>query len=147
MAEVRFVDEPSTLKKMRLGSGRLLILRSPTEDNAYLKIDQETFFKNLIANTTVYEKAMMAVGQLHKGYQTRIKGLPDSINPSTPPKSFCEAITSEDAPEWMDALNKEYMGFKQRGVFELVRLEKGMKLMGMTTRFDCKKQQDHQWRI
>jgi hypothetical protein len=30
------------------------------------------------------------------------------------------------------------MGFKQRGVFELVRLEKGMKLMGMTTRFDYK---------
>ena len=47
-------------------------------------------------------------------------------------------MTREDAPEWMEALNKEYMGFKQRGVFELVPLQKGMKLMGMTTRFDYK---------
>jgi hypothetical protein len=36
------------------------------------------------------------------------------------------------------ALNKEYMGFKQRGVFKLVPLQKGMKLMGMTTRWEYK---------
>ena len=69
----------SKFKKMHMGSGRILILRSPTDENAYLRIDQETFFKNLLVNTTVYEKAMMAVGPHHKGYQTRIKGLPDSI--------------------------------------------------------------------
>jgi hypothetical protein len=79
----------------------------------------------------------MAVGPFHKGHQTRIKG-PDSIDPTMPPRSFREAMTREDAPEWAEALNKEYMGFKQRGVFELVRLEEGMKLMGMTTGFDYK---------
>jgi hypothetical protein len=51
----------STFKKMHMGSGRILILRSPTDDNAYLKINQDTFFKNLLTNTTVYEKARMAV--------------------------------------------------------------------------------------
>ena len=40
----------------------------------------------------------------------------------------------EDAQEWAEALNKEYMGFKQRGVFKLVPLQKEVKLMGMTTR-------------
>ena len=33
---------------------------------------------------------------------------------------------------------KEYLGFKNREVFEMVRLEKGMQLMGMTTRMDYK---------
>jgi hypothetical protein len=103
-----------------------------------LWIDQETFFKNLLTNETVYEKARMAVGPFPKGFQTRIKGLPDSIDTTKPPRSYREAMTREDAREWAEALNKEYMGFKQRGVFELVRLEKGMKLMGMTTRFDYK---------
>jgi hypothetical protein len=37
-----------------------------------------------------------------------------------------------------EALNKGYMGFKRREGFELVRLEKEMKLMGMTARFDYK---------
>jgi hypothetical protein len=128
----------STFKKMHMGSGRILILRSPTDQNAFLKIDQETFFKNLMANTTVHEKARLAVGPFHNGFQTRIKGLPDSIDTTKPPRSYREAMTREDAREWAEALNKEYMGFKQRGVFELVRLEKGMKLMGMTTRFDYK---------
>ena len=128
----------STFTKVQMGSGRMLILRSPTDRNAFLTIDQETFFKNLLVNTTVHEKAMMAMGPCHNGHQTRIKGLPDSIDPTKPPRSFREAMMREDAPEWAEALNKEYMGFKQRGVFELVRLEKGMKLMGMTTRFDYK---------
>ncbi len=44
----------------------------------------------------------------------------------------------EDAQEWAEALNKEYMGFKQRSVFKLVPTQKGMKLMGMTTRWEYK---------
>jgi hypothetical protein len=67
----------ATFKKVDMGSGRQLILQSPTDSNAYLKIDQETFFKNLLATTTVHEKAMLVVGPL----QTRIKGLPVSARP------------------------------------------------------------------
>ena len=43
-----------------------------------------------------------------------------------------------DAQERAEANNKEYMGIKQRGVFETVRMEKGMKIMGMTTRTEYK---------
>ena len=39
-----------------------------------------------------------------------------------------------DAQEWAEAYDKEYMSIKQRGVFETVRMEKGMKIMGMTPR-------------
>jgi uncharacterized glyoxalase superfamily protein PhnB len=43
-----------------------------------------------------------------------------------------------DAQEWAEAYDKEYMGIKQRCVFETVRMEKGMKIMGMTTRTEYK---------
>jgi hypothetical protein len=138
-APIRWLEyDPSlplaTFKKVDMGSGRQLILQSPTDSNAYLKIDQETFFKNLLATTTVHEKAMLVVGPL----QTRIKGLPDHIDASRPPKNFRDAMQREDSQEWAEALDKEYMGFKQRGVFELVPLQKGTKLMGMTTRWEYK---------
>jgi hypothetical protein len=69
---------------------------------------------------------------------TKVKGLPNSINPDKPPKSYKEAMSREDSAEWAEAYNKEYMGLKQRNVFEVVRIEKGMKLMGMTTRNEYK---------
>jgi hypothetical protein len=53
-----------------------------------------------------------------------IEGLSDSIHPTIvtkPPTRFCEVTTSENAPKWAEAINKDYMGFKQRGVFGFVR--------------------------
>ena len=88
-----------------------------------------------MATTTVHQKAMTAVGPASL---TKVKGLPDTIDPTRPPKSFRDAMQREDAQEWAEALNKEYMGFKQRGVFKLVPIQKGMKLMGMTTRWEYK---------
>ncbi len=47
-------------------------------------------------------------------------------------------MSREDRAEWAEEYNKEYMGLKQRNVFELVWIEKGMKLMGITTRNEYK---------
>ena len=38
-----------TFKKVDMGSARHLILQSPSDPNTYLKVDQETFFTNLLA--------------------------------------------------------------------------------------------------
>jgi hypothetical protein len=38
-------------KRVNMGLNRHLILQSPTEPNAHLKIDQETFFTKLLATT------------------------------------------------------------------------------------------------
>ncbi len=40
-------------------------------------------------------------------------------------------MSPEDSAEWAEEYKKEYMGLKQRNVFEVVQTEKGMKLMGM----------------
>jgi hypothetical protein len=69
---------------------------------------------------------------------TKVKGLLNSINPNNPLKSYKEAMSREDSAEWAEAYNKEYMGLKQRNVVQVVRIEKGMKLMGMTTRNEYK---------
>jgi hypothetical protein len=142
-APIRWLDyNPSlpmgTFKRVDMGSDSHLILQSSTDPNACLKIDQETFFKIVLATTTVHEKATVVVGPLDKGRQTKIKGLPDYIDASKPPKNFQDAMLWADCQEWAEALNKEYMGFKQRGVFELVPLQKVIKLMGMTTRCEYK---------
>ena len=77
-----------TFKKVDMGSDRHLILQSPSDPNAYLKVDQETFFRNLLATTAVHDKAMMVASPLGSASQTRVKGLPDSIDSSKPPKNL-----------------------------------------------------------
>ncbi len=134
-----------TFKRVSMGSDRHLILQLPTEPNAFLSIDQETFFTNRMTTTTLHQKAMMAVGPASL---TKVKGLPDTIDPTRPPpklprcygagKCTRDAMELENVQEWAEALNKESMGFKQRCVFKLVPIQKGMKLMGMTTRWAYK---------
>ena len=124
--------------KVHVGSGSDIILRSPVDENAYLKIDRSEYFKNLLATTSMHEKARMISASPCETPTTKVKGLPNSINPDKPPKSYKDAMSREDSAEWAEAYNKEYMGLKQRNVFEVVRIEKGMKLMGMTTRNEYK---------
>jgi hypothetical protein len=61
-----------TFKRVNIGSDSHLILQLPTKPNAYLNIDQATFFANLMATTSVHQKAMMAVEPLTL---TRVNGL------------------------------------------------------------------------
>jgi hypothetical protein len=124
--------------KVHMGSGTDMVLWSPVDENAYLKIDRDQYFKNLLSTTTMLEKARMASGPLCAAPDSKMKGLPDYIDPTKPPKSYKDAMSRPDAAEWAEAYDKEYMGIKQRGVFEVVRIEKGMKLMGMTTRNEYK---------
>ena len=60
---------------------------------------------------------------------TKVKGLPDSVDAQS---RYKEAMSRPDAAEWAESYNKEYMGIKQHGVFEVVSIEKGMKLNGHT---------------
>ncbi len=68
----------------------------------------------------------------------KVKGLPDSIGPLKPPRNYWHAMLLQDAQEWAEAYDKEYKGIKQHSVFQTVRMEKGMKIMGMTTSTEYK---------
>ena len=61
--------------KVHMGSDQNLVLRSPTEDNTFLKIDRETYFQNLLATTNLHQKERMVVTTCEE-----VQGLPDSID-------------------------------------------------------------------
>jgi hypothetical protein len=92
------------------------------DENAYLKIDRSEYLKNLRTITSMHEKARMISASPCETPATKVKGLPNSINPDKPPKSYKDAMSREDSAEWAEAYNKEYMGLKQRNVFEVVRI-------------------------
>ena len=70
---------------VHMGYDKILILKSNVEDNAFLRIGREDYFKNLLATTNCYEKARMAGVPREVLQDTKVKGLPDSIYPTKPP--------------------------------------------------------------
>ncbi len=85
-----------------------------------MRIDREDYFKNLLATTNCYEKARMAGVPREVLQDTKVGGLPDSINPTKPLTIYWHAISLLDSQEWAEAYDKEYMGIKQHGVLETV---------------------------
>ena len=112
--------------KLHMGSDKTLILKSNVEENTFLGIGREDHFKNLLATTNCCEKARMVGVPREMLQDTKVKGLPDSIDPMKPPRNYRHAISLPDAQEWAEAYDKEYMGIKQRCVFETFRMEKGI---------------------
>jgi hypothetical protein len=96
--------------KVHMESGSDIILRSQVNKNAYLKIDHAEFFKNLLAIISMHEKARMVYSSHDEMPTTKLKILPNSINPYKPPKSYKEAMSREDSAEWP-------VGLKQKNVF------------------------------
>ena len=70
-----------------MGSVQNLVLRSPTEDNTFLKISKDAYFKNLLQTSSIREKARSTSVIKNDMSTTKVKGLPDSIDPNRPPKN------------------------------------------------------------
>ncbi len=63
------------------------------------------------------------------GVPSRVKGLPDSIDPNKPPRNYRDAMQREELQVWAEAYNKEYQGFIKQGCLEIARPEKGAKVL------------------
>ena len=64
-----------------------------------------------------------------------LKGLDPRINPDRPPRNFGDAMKALDKQAWAAAYNSEYLGFKQREVFKLVKPAPGVRIHDTLTRF------------
>ncbi len=95
--------------KVHMGSDKILILKSNVEKNAFLLIGRKDYFKNLLATTNCSEKAQMVRVPREMLQDTKAKGLPD-IDPSKPPRNYRHVMLLQDAQEWAEAYDKEYMG-------------------------------------
>ena len=67
-----------------------------------------------------------------------LKGLDPRINPDKPPRNFKAAMAALDNQAWAAAYNAEYIGFKERGVFKVVKPEPGVKILDTLTRLEYK---------
>ncbi len=47
---------------------------------------------------------------------TKVKGLPDYIDPSKPQRDYRHAMSLQDAQEWAEAYDKVYMGLTLKAV-------------------------------
>ncbi len=68
------------------------------------------------------------------GVPSRVKGLPDSIDPNKPPRNYRDVMQQEDQQEWAEAYDNEYQGFIEPGTLKLARPVKGAKVLDTTTR-------------
>ena len=67
-----------------------------------------------------------------------LKGLDLKINPDKPPRNFRDAMKALDKQAWAAAYNSEYLGFKQREVFKIVKPEPGARIHDTLTRLEYK---------
>ncbi len=56
-----------------------------------------------------------------------LKGLDPRLNPDKPPRNFKAVMAAIHNQAWAAAYNKEYIGFKEQGVFKVVKPEQGEK--------------------
>ena len=68
----------------------------------------------------------------------RMIGLPNTIDPTKPPKNFKDASSRSDAKEWREAYFKEYQGMMDRGAVKAVKPPQGAKILGTSTRQEYK---------
>jgi hypothetical protein len=58
---------------------------------------------------------------------SRVKGLPDSIDPNKPPSNYRDAMRREDRQEWAEAYDKEYQGSLNKEHSKSLDQRKGLK--------------------
>ena len=68
--------------------------------------------------------------------QEKAEGPSSGIYYNKPRKNFTDAMSREDAAEWMEAYRKEYQGFKDRDAVWIVIIPQGAKVLRSTTRSD-----------
>ncbi len=128
-------------EKAHVGNEEHYILRSKTEQDVYMKVSLDAFFQSLLQCNSS-ELLSTARGLLSRmeaelvntpvGGPSRVKGLPDSIDPNKPPRNYRDAMMREDQQELAEACDKEYQGFIEQGTLKIARPEKGAKVLDTT---------------
>jgi hypothetical protein len=112
-----------------------------------MKVSRDAFFQSLLMRNSdeLLSKARGLLSRMEAelvstpvGKPSRVKGLPDSIDPSKPPRNYRDAMQREDRQEWAEAYDKEYQGFIEQGTLKIAKPEKGAKVLDTTTRADYK---------
>ncbi len=103
-------------------------------------VKEEEFFKSLLNKRAEEILTSVRVFMATKDQariepdSSRIKGLPENIDPTKPPRNFRDAMSREDRQEWAEAYDAEHQGFYEHQTLSISRPEPGAKIFGTTTR-------------
>ena len=109
----------------------VMVLQVNTEERTFVRVTQKQFnldMLDLLKAAAVQHQANFA-GMQHRSLQ----GLDPSINPDRPPRNFKDAMSRSDRQDWAEALNKEFLGFKDMKALAIVKPPKGAKILGTLT--------------
>ena len=101
----------------------VVVLKIMSKENTFTREIQGKWLNDKYALGIVHDKEAknptyaFDVGVMHRS----LKGLAPRINPDKQPRNFGDAMKAPDKQAWAAAYNLEYLGFKQREVFKLVK--------------------------
>jgi hypothetical protein len=137
---VRWVDfTPETnhdldqYEKAYVGNGEHYILRSKMASDVYMKVSRDAFFRSLLQRNSneLLSKPRGLLSRMEAermntpiGVPSRVKGMPDYIDPNKPPRNYRNAVQREVQQEGAEAYAKEYQGFIEQGTLKFSRPEK-----------------------
>ena len=91
-----------------------IVIKVVDKPETFVQVNQYQFLSDILHQ----QRALVAqVADL----VDKAEGTSSGIDYSTePPKNFADAMSREDAAEWMEAYQKKYQGFKDRAAVRMV---------------------------
>ena len=106
-------------------------MRVVAKPETFVQVNQDQYLSDILHQ----QRAIVAqVAELVE----RAEGTSSGIDYNKPPKNFADAMSREDAAEWMEAYHKEYQGFKDRDAVRMDIPPRSAKVLGSTTHIDNK---------
>jgi hypothetical protein len=100
----------------------VIVLQVNTQENTFVRVTQKQFnFDMLDLLKAAAEQHQAHFASIH---HSTLQGLDPAINPDSPPRNFKDAMSHSDHQDWAEALNKEFLGFKDMKALAIVKSQK-----------------------
>ncbi len=99
-----------------------------TRENTFVRVTKKLFNMDMLELLAISVREHQA--HLASSSHSTLKRLVLDIDPDSIPKNFKDEMSRKDRQDWAEALNKEYLGFKNCNALAIVKPPKGAKILG-----------------
>ena len=110
----------------------VMVLQVNTRENTFVRVTQKQFNTNLLDLLIIAATEQQA--HLASAGHSTLKAL----DPYHASKNFQDTMSRKNQQEWVEALNKEYKGYKDCTTLAVVKPLKGARILGTLTRWEYK---------
>ena len=116
----------------------VVVLKVMSKENTYTRAIQGKWHSDqLVLKQVSHKELQTPMYAFNAGVKHRsLKNLDPRINPDKQPRNFGDAMKAHDKQAWAAAYNSDYLGFKQREVFKLVKPAPGVRIHDTLTRLE-----------